>query len=375
MCPVGADPNGTVINNSIINYNIFLLTLSLYQTKIFYQRGLYSLSMPDSGIQKPENLTREKNRRVQKNILELTLERLQKLYEESLIRPGRLTRLAIKPHLNTVLGSNNECGMATNFSGIHDSNGDRTENIKFLSLIGKPLFDIADLGIHATDLQERSIGIAAMSALSQQYLVSSSIRNRGFLAQFWIPGDKLVRQYPTISRLVTKKDIVAVIGYSNEVRNLRNKCRELHVIDMRSKEIFGTVISEEGIWYGPKDIIVHSEKENEKVLITADVVIISASTLVNNMFDDIMNYSKKAHLIGIYGLGGSLIPDVFFDRGIDFITSFHIADSIRFSEDMINDHDMEFAVRTSQKQYMLMRPLAKTGGTLIHKMLRQATSL
>ena len=136
-----------------------------------------------------------------------------------------------------------------------------------------------------------------MSALSQAYPGSSSLRNRGFLAQCWIPSDKLVQKYPTISRLYTKKDIVAVVGYSNEVRNLRNRCRELHVTDMRLKEIFGTVIIDEGITYGPKDIIVHSEKENETVLGIADVVIISASTLVNNTFDDIMTFSKRAHLI------------------------------------------------------------------------------
>ena len=73
-----------------------------------------------------------------------------------------------------------------------------------------------------------------------------------------------------------------------------------------------------------------------------------------------MKFSTHAHLIGIYGPGGSIIPDVFFDHDIDFITSFRIADTARFSEDMINDNDMEFAVRASQKQYMLMRPLAKT---------------
>ncbi len=88
-----------------------------------------------------------------------------------------------------------------------------------------------------------------------------------------------------------------------------------------------------------------------------------------------MKFSTKAHLNGIDGLGGSFIPDVFFDREFDFITLFRNADSVRFSEDMINDNDMEFAVRTSQKQYMFMRPLAKTSGTSIHKMLRQVTNL
>ena len=74
-----------------------------------------------------------------------------------------------------------------------------------------------------------------------------------------------------------------------------------------------------------------------------------------------MNYTGNARLVGLYGPGGSLIPDEFFNRDIDFITSFHITDPVRFSDDMINDHDMEFSIRTTQKQYMFMRPLAKTG--------------
>jgi uncharacterized protein (DUF4213/DUF364 family) len=142
------------------------------------------------------------------------------------------------------------------------------------------------------------------------------------------------------------------------------------VTDVRSKETFGTVIIDRGIMVGPRDFVVHSEKENEKVLGTADVVIINASTLVDNTFEEIMKISTKAHLIGIHGPGGSLIPDVFFEKGIDFITSFHITDPARFSEDMKNDYDMEFAVRASQEQFMLMRPLAKTRRTTIHKMLR-----
>jgi uncharacterized protein (DUF4213/DUF364 family) len=262
--------------------------------------------------------------------------------------------------------------MAANFTGIPGTGRDRTENIKFLNLIGKSLFEVADQGIHSTDPQERSVGIAAINALSQQYLGSSSIRNRGFLAQCWIPGDKLVQQYPTISRLVTKNDTVAVIGYGNEVRSLRGRCRELHVIDIRPQETFETVIIDKTIIYGPKTVIVHTGKDNERVLNAADVVFITASTLVNSTFENLIKCTGKARLVGLYGFGGSLIPDAFFERGIDFITSFRITDPVRFSDDMINDHDMDYSIRTTQTQFMFMRPLAETKGTPIRKMLRQA---
>jgi uncharacterized protein len=317
---------------------------------------------------KSRNLNMEKNRRTRKNILELTLERLQKLYDEHEVRPGRLVRLGIKPWWNTVLGSNDECGLAANFMGIH---ADGAENQKFLGLIGKPLFEIANWGIHSTNLMERSLGVAALSALSQQHLGSSSVRDRGFLAQGWMSGDKLIHHYPTISRLVNRKDIVVVVGYGNEVRQFRGRCRELHVTDIRPKETFETVIIENCITHGPRDIIVHSAIENEQVLKIADVVIITGSTLVNNTFEDLMSYTGNARLVGLYGPGASLIPDEFFNRDIDFITSFHIADPVRFSDDMINDHDMEFSIRTTQKQYMFMRPLAKTGGTPIQRILRK----
>ena len=310
----------------------------------------------------------EKKLRPQKTILELTLEKLQKLYDESEVRPGRLVRLGIKPWWNTVLGSNDECGVAANFTGIHAG---RTENQKYLGLIGKPLFEIADWGIHATDLMERSVGIAALSALSQPYLGSSSVRDRGFLAQGWMSGDKLLHNYPTVSRLVNRKDIVAVVGYGNEVRHFRGRCRELHVTDIRPRETFETVIIDTTVTHGPRDIHVHSVIENEQVLKIADVVIITASILVNNTFEDLLNFTGNARLVGLYGPGASLIPDEFFDRDIDFITSFHMTDPVRFADDMINDHDMEFSIRTTQKQYMFMRPLAKTGGTPIQTILRK----
>jgi uncharacterized protein (DUF4213/DUF364 family) len=285
-----------------------------------------------------------------------------------------LTRLAIKPHWNAVLGSNNECGMASNFMGISDYQVDHTKNRKFLGLVGKPLFEIADWGIHSADLIERSIGIAVISALSQQFLSPTAVRNRGYLARCWIPGDKIVRQYPTLSRLVTKNDIVTIVGYGNEVRDLRGKCLELHVIDYLSREPFDTVIIDSAITYGPKDIVVHPPRDNEKVLKGSDIVIITASALVNVTFDGIVKCTEKARLVGLYGPDASIIPDAFFEQGIDFVASFRIADSARFSENMINDHDMEFALSTRQNQCIFMRPLAKTRGTPIQKMLQQTSN-
>jgi uncharacterized protein (DUF4213/DUF364 family) len=44
----------------------------------------------------------------------------------------------------------------------------------------------------------------------------------------------------------------------------------------------------------------------------AYVVIMTASTLVNSTFGELMDYTGNARLVGLYSLGGSLIPDDFF---------------------------------------------------------------
>ncbi len=129
--------------------------------------------------------------------------------------------------------------------------------------------------------------------------------------------------------------------------------------DIRPRETFETVIIDNHIAHGPSDIIVHSAIENEQVLKIADVVIITASTLVNNTFEDLLKFTGNARLVGLYGPGASLIPDEFFDRNIDFITSFHITDPVRFSDDMINDHDMESSIRTYAKTVHVHAPSGK----------------
>jgi uncharacterized protein (DUF4213/DUF364 family) len=301
-------------------------------------------------------------------ILKQTLGLLHTLYLEAHVRPGRLLRIGIKPQWITMMGTQGECGIAVNpvKAGALPFYDTDPSLPGLRTLINKPLFEIAEEGIHSADLQKRSLGIAAMSALSQQFIGCSAVRKRGYLAQCWRADDKLAREYPAILQLIKPDDVVALAGDWSLTRDLVGRCRQLHVTNIRDPENFKTVIIDGIISEGPKDIRVHPEKETAEVVGDADVVVISPSALVTGTFDELMRYTKRARLIGIHGPGASLLPDVFFEQGIRFISSYRIVDPARFAYDLHSEHDMEYSLRTAQKQYLIMHPNANAPRWMVH---------
>lgn len=296
-------------------------------------------------------------------VLDHTLSTLHALYKENHIRPGRVSRLAVKPLWNVIIGSQNECGITGNRNDNPAlySRQISPEIRRLQGMIGKPLFEIAETGMRSDNILDRSFAIAAMIALSQPFLGCSAVRKRGYHAQCWMATDSIVQKYPMISRLLTRDDVVAFVGYDNLARSLRRHCRALHVIDKLTLETFRTVIIDHEISYGPGDIALHRFDEAPEVLGTADVVLLPASSLVDNSFCTLLDSAKHARLVGIYGLGGALIPDEFFMHGVDFISSFRVDNTAKFIEAMQHDPDMAHAMKMNQRHYMVMRPDADCG--------------
>ncbi|MFA5331881.1 MAG: DUF364 domain-containing protein [Methanoregula sp.] len=307
-------------------------------------------------------------------ILSATLDRLHDLYRENRIRQGKTWKIAIKPRWNAVAGSRDECGLAINCAGIGCIYGTEGEQrlLNAKSHLGTPLFDLAETGIAAEDPLTRSMGIAALSALSQKFLGCRGIRNRGFLSQCWKTGDEFIRNYPAISHVINLDDTVAVAGYGGQVIPLHNWCRRLHVVHLNLPETFESVVIDKESTNLPTNIEWHPDGSEELVIGRADVVLLSTSTLVDNSFSRLMAAAKNARLIGIYGLGSSLVPDAFFERGIDLFSSFRITEPGPFIVGMENDYDMESSMKAAQKQYLMMRPEADIGSSPITAFLRHA---
>jgi len=120
------------------------------------------------------------------------------------------------------------------------------------------------------------------------------------------------------------------------------------------RTLLTTIIGEE-IEYEPHQLIFHGAADDESLFKKSDVVIITASSLVNGTIDDLLHYAVNARSVGLYGPSASIIPDVFLEEGVDFVMSHHVHDPDKFIDTMLNDMNMESALRKFQK-YQVMLP-------------------
>jgi uncharacterized protein (DUF4213/DUF364 family) len=272
-------------------------------------------------------------------ILSNTLDILDDLYQENKIEKPRIKKVILKQEWNVIFGTNNFCGMVINFTGIHAVHDeqklrDRTDSIK--KIVGKNLFDTASEYIHSKDIQERSLAVGSISCLSHPFLSHAQIKKRGF------------NTCKDIMDMLKPTDTVTIVGYGGFVRKFLGKCKEIHVTEMRPKERFESIIIGEDVDFGPKEIHIHTEKENKKVLLKSDIVMITASALVNGTFDKLIGYSKNARIRGLYGPSGAVISDMLFEAGLNHHRFYEITDVKRFEYDSINDNSLETALKENQ---------------------------
>jgi uncharacterized protein len=282
-------------------------------------------------------------------VVKETLDRLRVLYEKADAKPPGLSKIGLKPGWNVVIGTGGECGTAFRFSGPHKVyQGQDVAPEDLRRLVGRDLFDVVRENLESPLIPLRSLAVAGLSALSQSFLSEDSLAARGFAAQ----DDRGV-----LERFVKPDDVVTIIGYGGMVQNLVGKCRELHVADMRPPESLLTTIIGETVEYAPDMLTFHGPEEDEAILGASDVVIMTASSLVNGTIDELLAFSASARVIGLYGPSASVIPDVLMERGIDFVMSHYVRDPEKFVAAVTTDMNMEMAIR----QYQWYRTIVREG--------------
>lgn len=278
-----------------------------------------------------------------RNTLKETLDRLRGLYSEYGRMPGSLAQVALKQGWNVVIGTGGQCGMAMSFTGWTDVFGEpRLDMAALGDSIGKNLFEVASERMDSDSWQERSISVAALSALSQPFLTPSALEARGFE----VPPDN-----PDFASSLRADDIAAIVGYGGGVVRSLGRCRELHVLDMRPREsLLTTLISANGIERAPSGVIVHPAEENREVLGKATAVSITGSTFVNGTFDDLMGIARTARLVSVYGASAGFIPDVLFECGVHMVHTSLISDPGAFARAVTCELNMEQVMRQTQRQ-------------------------
>jgi uncharacterized protein (DUF4213/DUF364 family) len=66
--------------------------------------------------------------------------------------------------------------------------------------------------------------------------------------------------------------------------------------------------------------------ENVKDLSTCQHILCTASTLINNTLDEVLQHSKQAKSFSLIGPSGSSLPDILFKHGVNAVGGFHFSD-------------------------------------------------
>jgi uncharacterized protein (DUF4213/DUF364 family) len=273
-------------------------------------------------------------------ILEETLDLLITLYGKNGLNPAKFARIGLKSGWTAILGTGKLCGTAFRFSGPHNVYQTKEPDIEVTDkLEGRSLMDIAGKYLNSDIIQMRSIAVASISALSQPFLSIESLEERGFQ----VDDD---RDY--LYGILQPDDVVTLIGYGGMTRNILGRCKELHIADMRPVDSLPSMLIREDVKDNHEPVFIHGPDEDEALLNKSDVVVMTASSLVNGTFDDLISYAAPARIKCLYGASASIIPDVLIRHGVSFIMSHHVRNPDKFIESMDSDANMEQSIRDYQ---------------------------
>jgi hypothetical protein len=115
--------------------------------------------------------------------------------------------------------------------------------------------------------------------------------------------------------LIKPEDRVVMVGYFGPlVPKILKITDKLTVLEKREIE-------------SPQTTIIPSEKAKE-IIPASDVIILSASTLANRTFDELISFRGAAREVVLLGPSAPLYPAPFFSRGITAIMGTRIIDPL-----------------------------------------------
>lgn len=168
------------------------------------------------------------------------------------------------------------------------------------SLKGKTADKVLELALSENPL-EAAVGVATANALSHM---------------LW---DLKPENFPVsnvdILDLIKPEDRVAMVGYFGPlVPKILKITNKLTVLEKREIE-------------SPKTSTLPPEKSRE-ILPASDVIILSASTLANRTFDELLSLRGAAREVVLLGPSAPLYPKPFFQRGITAVMGTRIFDPL-----------------------------------------------
>lgn len=168
-------------------------------------------------------------------------------------------------------------------------------------LAGRPAADAVER-ISSGTLVERTVGIAAANGLLNAERLEE--RLRGCRIEY---GDLLD------SITINKEDRVGMVGFfAPLVSPLKNRAGEVLIFEKNPDRATG----------------LHTDEQIADLLPSCSVAIITATSIINDTFENIAHAARNARIIVVLGASTPLVPDIFKNYGVTHLSGVIITDPV-----------------------------------------------
>ena len=162
------------------------------------------------------------------------------------------------------------------------------------TLTGRQASDLAEW-VRSSDPVASAVGLATLNALI-----------------YVPPGARAVDLLSEIQ--VAANDVIGMVGYFGPlVEPLRSRGKALHVFERRPHAESGVL----------------PEAAAADVLPQCQLVILSATTLLNRTLDQLLDLCRNARELAVLGPSTPLLPEVFMDRGVTLLSGVQVVNPER----------------------------------------------
>jgi hypothetical protein len=162
------------------------------------------------------------------------------------------------------------------------------------TLCGRPAQELARWA-HLPDPLAAATGLATLNALAGR---PPGAADTGFLTALGCRPE----------------DEAGMVGYFGPlVQPLRSRCRVLHVLDRHPEREAGIL----------------AEQAADEVLPRCDVVILTATTLINRTIDHLLDLCQGAREVAVLGPSTPMLPGLFRGTGVTLLSGIQVTDAAR----------------------------------------------
>ena len=204
------------------------------------------------------------------------------------------------------------------YAWLGESQRGMNERFSMVHLTSLSALELA--GYYRSDAEDKcSLGLAAINAITR-----CVYRHAGY--------SPLAAMDSLGAATINSKDHVGMVGYFPAlVKKLREKQMRLTVLELKSQ-------------FPVQDELVQVTLDPMQ-LYACNKILITASTLLNNTLDDILQYAKHADAITVLGPTAGFFPDPLFTRGVTAVGGTEITDAVTAIQRLRNKQSLGDAAR------------------------------